>query len=192
MNPDLALFHALNDLVGTFPPLDGIARVLVNDFTLPTVVALVAVWLWYAGDQPEERRQNQRAVVVIALAVLIANALIKDLSFIYFRPRPFATETVKLLFYRPSVSSFPSVPIALVFCFAAGTWYANRRIGIALVILGSLYGLARVYAGVHYPSDIVGGALIGWGAVFGLKRLDQFILPLADGAIHLARRLSLA
>jgi undecaprenyl-diphosphatase len=192
MNPDTALFHALNDFVGTFPPLDWVVRVLVNDFTVPTLVALVAVWLWYAGENPEERQKNQRAVVIIALAVLVANAVIKDLSFIYFRPRPFATETVKLLFYRPSVSSFPSVPIALAFCFAAGAWYANRRIGIALVVLASLYGLARVYAGVHYPSDIVGGALIGWGAVYGLKRLDQFVLPLADGTIRLARRLSLA
>jgi undecaprenyl-diphosphatase len=192
MNPDVALFHALNDFVGTFSPLDWVARLLVNDFTVPTLVALVAVWLWYAGDEPEERQKNQRAVVLIALAVLVANALIKDLSFIYFRPRPFATETVKLLFYRPSVSSFPSVPIALAFCFAGGAWYANRRIGIALAILGSLYGLARVYAGVHYPSDIVGGALLGWGSAYGLKRLDIFLLPLADGAIRLARRLSLA
>jgi undecaprenyl-diphosphatase len=191
VNLDIALFRALNDFVGTFPPLDWVVRVLVNDFTVPTLVALVAVWLWYAGDNPEERQKNQRAVVLIALAVLVANALIKDLSFIYFRPRPFATETVKLLFYRPSVSSFPSVPIALAFCFAAGAWYANRRIGIALVVLGSLYGLARVYAGVHYPSDIVGGALIGWGAVYGLKRLDQFVLPLTDGVIRLAGRLSL-
>ncbi len=192
MNPDVALLHALNGFVGTFPPLDWVARAVVNDFTVPTIVALVAVWMWFAGDEPEERQKNQRALVLIAMAVFVANAFIKDLSFVYFRPRPFATETVKLLFYRPSVSSFPSVPIALVFCFAAGAWYANRRIGIALAVLGSLYGLARVYAGVHYPSDIVGGALIGWGTVYGLKRLDRFLLPLADGAIRLARRLSLA
>ncbi len=192
MNPDVILFHALNNLVGTFPPLDALTRVLVNDFTVPTLAALVAVWLWYAGDQPEERQRNQRAVMMIALAVLVANALIKDLSFIYFRPRPFATESVKLLFYRPSVSSFPSVPIALVFCFAGGAWYANRRIGIALAVLGALYGLARVYAGVHYPSDIVGGALVGWGAAYGLKRLERYLLPLVDGAIRLARRLSFA
>ncbi len=192
MNPDVALLHVLNDFVGTVPPVDWLTRALVNDFTVPTIVALVAVWMWFAGNTPAERQQNQRTVVLIALAVFIANAFIKDLSFIYFRPRPFATETVKLLFYRPSVSSFPSVPIALAFCFAAGAWHANRRIGIALLILGSLYGLARVYAGVHYPSDIIGGALIGWGAVYALKRIESLLVPLADGAIHLARKLSLA
>ncbi len=192
MNPDVILFHLLNDFVGTLPPIDWLTRAVVNDFTVPTIAALVAVWLWHAGVTPEERRQNQRTVVLIALAVLVANTLIKGLSFVYFRPRPFATESVKLLFYRPSVSSFPSVPIALVFCFAAGAWYVNRRLGIALVILGSLYGLSRVYAGVHYPFDIIGGALIGWGSVYALKRLDRLFLPLADGAIDFARRLSLA
>lgn len=192
MNPDVALFHLLNDFVGTFPPLDLLARALVNDFAVPTVVALAGVWLWYAGDGPEERQRNQRALISIGIAVLVANALIKDLSYIYFRPRPFATETVNLLFYRPSVSSFPSVPIAFAFCFAAGAWYAHRRLGIALAVLGSLYGLTRVYAGVHYPSDILGGALIGWAILYGVKRLDKFLLPIADGAIRLAQRLSLA
>jgi undecaprenyl-diphosphatase len=192
MNLDVALLHVLNDFVGTVPPVDWLTRAIVNDFTVPTIVALVAVWMWFAGDTPAERQQNQRTIVLIILAVFIANVFIKGLSFLYFRPRPFATETVKLLFYRPSVSSFPSVPIALAFCFAAGTWYANRRIGISLFILGSLYGLARVYAGVHYPSDIIGGALIGWGAVYGLKRIESLLVPLEDGAIHLARKLSLA
>ncbi len=191
MNPDIALFHFVNDFVGTWYPIDWIARGLVNDFTVPTVLALVAVWLWFGGESPEERQENQRAVVFIALAVLIANALIKDLSYVYFRPRPFATETVKLLFYRPSVSSFPSVPIAVAFCFAATAWHTNRRLGIALGILGTLYGLARVYAGVHYPSDILGGALIGWGVAFGLWRLEPFVTPLADSVIQLARRLAL-
>ncbi len=191
MNPDVVLLHALNDFVGTWYPIDWVARGLVNDFTVPTILALVAVWLWFAGDSPAERQANQRAVVLIALAVFIANALIKDLSYVYFRPRPFATETVKLLFYRPSVSSFPSVPIAVAFCFAVGAWRADRRLGIALVILGTLYGLARVYAGVHYPSDILGGALIGWGTVSGLGRLEFLVTPLADRVIHLARRLAL-
>jgi undecaprenyl-diphosphatase len=191
VNPDTFVLHALNNFVGTSPWVDWVARGLVNDFAVPTLLALAAVWLWYAGATPEERQTNQRAVLLIILAVLVANTLIKGLSFVYFRPRPFATESVKLLFYRPSVSSFPSVPIALAFTFAAGAWYAHRRLGIALAYLGAIYGLSRVYAGVHYPSDIVGGALFGAGAVYAVKRLDWLFNPLADRAIDLARRLAL-
>ncbi len=189
MNPDLALFNWLNSFVGTVPFVDWLTRALVNDFAVPTAMSLAAVWLWFAGETPEERQRNQRAVFTIALAVLLSNILIKGLSYIYFRPRPFAVETVKLLFYRPSVSSFPSVPVDVAFCFAVGAWYAHRRMGTALLLLGALYALARVYAGVHYPSDVIGGALIGAGAAYLVHRLDFLLDPLADRLIRLAQRL---
>lgn len=192
MNPDVALLHWLNDFVGTFPPLDAFTRLVVNDFVIPTIVALVAVALWFAGATDAERVRYQRAVIFIALGILFSQALIKDLSYFYFRPRPFATETVKLLFYRPSVSSFPSIPIAVAFTFAAGAGYANKRVAAFLIGLGTVYALARVYAGVHYPSDVIGGALIGAGIVWIIVRLGFFFEPLADQFIRIARRCGLA
>ncbi len=192
MNPDVWLFHAINHFVGTVPLIDWLARAIVNDYAVPTAMALVAVALWFAGATPEERTRHQRAVVFIALALLFCNALIKDMSYVYFRPRPFATETVKLLFYRPSVSSFPSIPIEVAFCFAAGAWYANQRVGKFMVLLGALYALSRVYAGVHYPSDVIGGALIGAGMFYLVVRLDFVFVPLADRVIGIARRCQFA
>jgi undecaprenyl-diphosphatase len=192
LNPDVWLFHALNDFVGTVPLIDWLTRALVNDYAVPTAMSLAAVALWFAGATPNERTNNQRAVIFIALALLFCNALIKDLSYVYFRPRPFATETVKLLFYRPSVSSFPSIPIEVAFCFAAGAWYANQRLSKWLIVLGTLYALSRVYAGVHYPSDVIGGALVGAGMVYIVVRLDFVFVPLADFAIRLARRFQFA
>jgi undecaprenyl-diphosphatase len=190
MNPDAALFHMINDQVGTFPILDGLARLLVNDFVVPTIMSLAAVWLWLAGATPDERRRNQRAVVLIVLGLALANTVIKELSFVYFRPRPFATDAVKLLFYRPSVSSFPSVPIATAFTFAAGAWYARRDVAKLLFVLASLYGLARVYAGVHYPLDVIGGAAIGVGSVYLVARFTFIVNPIADAVAHVARRLN--
>jgi undecaprenyl-diphosphatase len=192
MNPDVWLFHALNDFVGAAPTIDWLTRALVNDYAVPTAMSLVAVALWFAGATPNERTNNQRAVIFIALALLFCNALVKDLSYIYFRPRPFAMEAVKLLFYRPSVSSFPSIPIEVAFCFAAGAWYANQGLSKLLIVLGTLYALSRVYAGVHYPSDVIGGALIGAGMVYIVVRLDFVFVPLADFAIRLARRFQFA
>lgn len=191
MNPDVALFHLLNDFVGAVPALDWLARALVNDHAVTTAMALAATALWFAGASDEARTRNQRAVILITLGILFTNALIKDLSYVYFRPRPFATETVKLLFYRPSVSSFPSIPIATAFCFAMGAWYADKRVGKWLAILGALFAFSRVYAGVHYPSDVIAGAALGVGMTWIVARLDFIFNPIADFGIRLARRLNM-
>ena len=50
----------------------------------------------------------------------------------------------------------------------------NKRWGIAFFIVGVITGIARVMAGIHYPSDIlVGfliGSLIGLGVVYFLRK----------------------
>ena len=192
MNPDVWLLHGLNDFVGTVPIVDWMARFIVNDFAVPTAMSLVAVAIWFSGTIPEEQQRNRRAVIVVVLAILFSNALIKDLAQFYFRPRPFATESVKLLFYRPSVSSFPSIPIDVAFCFAMGLWYANKRLGNVLFALGALYALSRVYAGVHYPSDVIAGALLGAGMVYIINRLKFVFEPLANWLAETAQRLGFA
>lgn len=192
MNPDLALFHFLNDLAGQSAILDWIVRALVNDYAVPTLMALMLAGLWAAGPTEDDRRRTQRAILFALIGVAIANALMRGLQVFYFRPRPFATETVKLLFYRPSVSSFPSVPVATMFCYVTGIWSANRRAAWLMLAFSVSFALSRVIAGVHYPSDILGGAALGilatWLPMRNLKLLGQGV----DLIIRLGQRLDLA
>lgn len=59
-------------------------------------------------------------------------------------------------------SSFPSDHAVLYFFLAAALFLISRRIGFFL-FLHALLGIsmARIYSGLHYPSDIAAGALIG-------------------------------
>ncbi len=192
MNPDIALFHFLNDFADTSPPLDWLARALVNDYAVSTLLALIIGGLWFSGQNAEERWRNQRAVLFVLLGIALANVVIKLFQMNYFRPRPFATETVKLLFYRPSVSSFPSEPVATMFCFVAGVWSFNRPVARWLLFFSTAFAFARVIAGVHYPSDIVGGAIIGivttWLPMHWARYTDRLIHPI----IRFGQRLNLA
>lgn len=192
MNPDLALFHFLNDLAGQSPLLDWVVRALVNDYAVPTFLALMLGGLWLSGSTEQERRRNQRAILYALIGLAIANAIMRGLQVYYFRPRPFATETVKLLFYRPSVSSFPSVPVATMLCYVTGVWSANRRAALVMLAFSVAFAVARVIAGVHYPTDIVGGAVFGILATWLPMRYLGVLSPAVDWIVRLGQRLDLA
>ena len=192
MNPDVALFHFLNNFAGVSPALDWLVRALVNDYAVPAIFALVLGAFWFSGATDAERRRNQQAILITLIGIALANATMRLLQNYYFRPRPFATETVKLLFYRPSVSSFPSVPVATMFCYVVGLWPANKTVGRVLLILAVAFGLARVIAGVHYPLDIIGGAVWGTGCTWLPRRCLRFLDPVFVRILQLGQALNLA
>jgi undecaprenyl-diphosphatase len=155
---DVPLFFALNAYAGRVPWLDGLARLLINDYLVPTALALLAWWMWWSGDPVQ-----QAAVLRAALAVPLSGALLEAMSVVYFRPRPFTDYDVHLLFYHPADSSFPSNAATVAWVIAVSLGMANRRIGWVAMGLAAGISLARVYGGVHYPLDVVAGALLGAG-----------------------------
>ena len=158
---DYQLFRLVNRYAGHIPTLDAAMRLLVSDYLLPTAIALIAAGLWFAGAKAAERESNRRAVLQAGVSLLLTNALVKLINLVYFRPRPFAAHEVNLLFYRPSDSSLPSNPAAVGFSLAVAVWWTHRQAGAAMLTLATLWSLARVYCGVHYPLDVVVGAALG-------------------------------
>ena len=66
-------------------------------------------------------------------------------------------------------SSFPSDHAVFFFTLAASLFFISRKVGIfAFIYAAIIHGFARVYTGLHYPTDIIVGAVIGIGiAVIG-------------------------
>jgi len=164
---DLWLTRRIQDLPDWFEPLAEILRaatttwiVVIAGATLAAVASLISrkwTWLIFAG---------------IMLVVPPIQALIKNLV---DRPRPDAT----LIERRGTFTSesFPSGHVLGATAFVllcaliivervpAGwprftTWWA------AAAVLCLVNGLANVYEGVHWPSDVLGGYL--WAGVFVL------------------------
>jgi undecaprenyl-diphosphatase len=192
MGLDKALFELINGLVGRLPVLDQVMRLLVNDYFVPTTLCLLAAALWFSGYGKGLREGNQRAVISMVVAVLLANVLVKACNLIYFRPRPFSVQEVNLLFYRPSDSSLPSNAAAVGFAFAGVGWQRKRGLGVLMGTLAGLFGLARVYCGVHYPLDILAGGGIGLLSAYVVVRASRLLNPLVAAAMAVGRRLYLA
>ena len=165
---------------------------VVSDYLVPAALALTLLGLWFVGDGASARLKNQVGVLVALSSMALSSGTVMLINSMYFRPRPFADHDVSLLFYQPTDSSFPANPAAATFAIAAAVWGINRRAGLALFVVAGLYGVARVYAGVHYPLDIVAGALIAFVVTFLVFKLREALEPLPTMVIKAARILCLA
>jgi undecaprenyl-diphosphatase len=191
-NPDETLFLWINGLVGAMPIVDDAARIAASDYLAPAVLAFALIALWF-GERDAEVRLRQQVGVFVALSSMgLSGLTVFILNMFYFRPRPFVDLDVNLLFYQPTDSSFPANSAAAAFGMAFGIWGVNRRLGWFAVMVAGLYGLARVYAGVHYPLDIVAGAAIAAVVAFVVFRISDLVMPVLVDIIKVARILRLA
>ena len=95
-----------------------------------------------------------------ALAIILSRGILTEvIRFFYRHPRPF-----EVLGFTPLVGasgpSFPSGHMAAYAALAMTLWYADRKWGTVYFVCVVLIGIARVYAGVHWPLDILGGIVI--------------------------------
>lgn len=77
------------------------------------------------------------------------------------RPRPFLADPTIFGLISETSSSFPSGHASFFFGLATVVYRHNKRWGFWFFVGAGIIGLARIAAGVHYPSDILGGAVLG-------------------------------
>ena len=151
---------------------------LVSDYLTPVLLSLVLLGLWFTGSNDTQRYQNQIITLIGGIAVGFANAQIMIINMFVNRDRPFVDHEINLHFYPPTDPSFPANAAGVGFAIATAVFLRHRRLGGVLYVVSAIWGVARVYAGVHYPTDIVAGAVVGViGALLaaGLVRLLAFI-----------------
>ena len=182
----------LNGWPEHLPWLGTIVRAVVSDYLVPVLLSLVLLGLWFSGATAEARERNQRGVMTAILGLAFANLVVQVINHFVFRPRPFTTLEVSLLFYRPTDSSFPANPVAVGFAAATGVWLWNRKVGAVLFGVAAVFALSRVYAGVFFPLDVLGGAALGASISLLVAVLLRWAGPLPTLVLRLARAVYLA
>lgn len=172
--------------------MDGAARLAVSDYLAPAILAFALVTLWFGERDAEVRLRHQVGVFVALSSMGLSGLVVFILNMFYFRARPFVDLEVNLLFYQPTDSSFPANSAAAAFGIAFGIWGVNRKTGWFAIAVAGSYGLARVYAGVHYPLDILAGAAIAAVVTFAVFRISELAMPILVAMIKVARILRLA
>ena len=135
--------------------------------------ALLVAWWW-----PRPGVHARRWVLVAcAVSLALSGLAVLVLTRLVDRARPFVALGLAPLFAHGADSSFPSDHTLVGAALAAPLVWRLWRLGVPLLIVALLAGLARVAAGIHWPSDILGSALVALALGALALPLTRLALP---------------
>jgi undecaprenyl-diphosphatase len=168
---DFFLFQKLNGLAGSCAILDKI-------------MVFLAVWLPYVlvyGFFVFLFLQNKKKVKIflqtVAALILSRIVIVESIRLFLHRPRPFMVlEAAKRLvetWPSENFKSFPSGHATFFFALSTAVFLENKKLGSIFLVASFLMILGRVFAGVHWPTDVIGGAVIGILSALIVKLIVQ-------------------
>ncbi|MDO0927052.1 phosphatase PAP2 family protein [Streptomyces sp. TG1A-8] len=181
-NPDVDLLYDINGLAKDAPHGFDRAVEFVGEYGLLLAMALLVLGCWWsARRRGEDAASSVAAVVWAPLAAGIAVLVNVPIRGFVARPRPFVDhQGLDVLVSGKSDFSFVSDHATITMALGAALFVANRRFGIAGLVLALLEGFCRVYMGVHYPTDVIGGFALGTAVALLLSPVAMALLtPLA-------------
>ena len=163
---DASIFNLINQFALKWFWLDVLAIFLAEYFGY---VLLFSLLLFLVRGF---RKYFKMIIEAIISAILARFVIVELIRWIWQRPRPFVENNVNLLLTH-NASAFPSGHAAFFFAISTIIYLYNKKAGIFFFIASFLICLARVFAGIHWPSDILAGIVIGVLTGLGMYRISK-------------------
>jgi undecaprenyl-diphosphatase len=188
MNPfDLGVYHFLNHFAGHHPIVDTFMKVFAQD--TPLIYAALFIIAWFALPKSEEGKRH--ALVVSFCSGVLALLINVVISHIWFRARPFAVlpkGSFTQLVPHSNDASFPSDHTSGSFAFASGAWGRSAKwVSYSFTTIAVLTMVARVYVGVHWPTDVLASVIVGIVAGRIMWRFERIVAPLTNFGLRIFR-----
>ncbi len=106
-----------------------------------------------------------------------AEALVFSMKFTIGRIRPSRLDSTFTSVVNVQNKAFPSGHTAEAFAMATAMSIAVPKwyVVVPAYAWASMIAYARVYLGVHYPTDVIGGAVVGSGTTFLMYKLNKWL-----------------
>ncbi|MET7639704.1 phosphatase PAP2 family protein [Streptomyces sp. NPDC005438] len=163
-NPDVDLLKGVNSLTRHSPDWLRTTLEHVGEYgLLAALVLLCGLTWWRVGRVTSDRgvRAARAAVLWAPVAALLALVVNVPIRAFVERPRPFTDHDLAVLGGGHTDYSFVSDHTALAMAVAVALLLAHRRLGLVGFALALAEAFCRLYAGVHYPTDVLGGMALG-------------------------------
>lgn len=142
------------------------------------IIILVAFVYWLKTSN----EQKVRIMVFGTVMALITLLLVKLGGLTYFDPRPFITNPHLIPLYPHNAdNAFPSDHTALSAVVALTVMSTSKKLGVILLTLAIMVGVARVIGNIHSPIDILGSLVFALLAAFAAYYLSPIVLKKPKG-----------
>lgn len=169
MNLDSLIFYTANNLAGISTILDKLA-IFFAQYSGYFLMAILLILLL------RDFKKHKEMALVAFGSSLLARILVEVIRFLYPKNRPFVERTVNLLIQHPPTSAFPSGHASFYFALSVGVFLYNKKLGLLFILVSALMGMARVFSGLHWPSDILAGIVLGSLTAFFVKKFYLWFL----------------
>ena len=156
MNLDFYFFNLINGFAGRWQQLDFVGMFFADYLGY---ILLLVLALFLSVNYKKYWKIVVLALAAAGLSKFIVGEIIRQL---WFRSRPFiALNFAPLINQSPAEASFPSGHALFFFALATIVYLYNKKAGILFYIASFFIAVARVFVGVHWPSDVLAGAVLG-------------------------------
>jgi len=149
---DKRLFLAVNHLSHQNAFLDAIMVFCAQYIPFILAGGLIIAWFY-----PRARHAAFRAALSGAGALILAPIV----GLLHYHKLPFVLGLGTPLITHAPNNGFPSDHASLCFGVAVSLLFSASPLGPYALVLALLVGFARIFVGVHFPTDVLAGAGLG-------------------------------
>lgn len=188
-NPDVDLLYRVNGLAKSTPQWLDSALGFMSEYGVLLGLMVLGLWAWWVARCRADAVGAVAGLLWAPLAASTAYLVNYPIRELVARPRPFVDNRgLEVLVPDKTGYSFVSDHSTLTMAIAVGIFMVNRRFGLMAIALAVFQGFGRVYAGVHYPTDVIGGFALGTAIVLLLAPMALALLTPLTRAIALSPR----